>query len=182
MTAAGLVIFAELYWVPGAIEQAEARAHRIGSTHSKVVVEFLVVPDSPDEHIYNSLERKKKDTSHVLDGVAESLNATKQLASRVRKRAAEDDQTAASPTGDDKGSAEKLQKLMQNVADKRAAARLKTEANGNTPSPVDRSKAEKAAASKTLDTPSPVDRSKVQALLQAARQGRMALDKTRSGT
>ena len=31
-----------LYWVPGAVEQAEARAHRLGSTHSKIVVEFLV--------------------------------------------------------------------------------------------------------------------------------------------
>merc|ERR550537_1061713 len=76
LTAAGLVVFAELYWVPGAIEQAEARAHRIGTTHNKIVVEFLVVPNSPDEYIYNSLERKKKDTSHVLNGTEESLNAS----------------------------------------------------------------------------------------------------------
>merc|ERR1719379_1824799 len=63
MTAAGLVIFAELHWVPGAVEQAEARAHRIGTTHSKVVVEYLVVPNSPDEAIFKNLERKKEDTS-----------------------------------------------------------------------------------------------------------------------
>jgi superfamily II DNA/RNA helicase len=75
LTAAGLVIFAELYWVPGAIEQAEARAHRIGSTHSKVVVEFLVASGSPDEQIYNSLERKKKDTSRILNGTMQSLDA-----------------------------------------------------------------------------------------------------------
>merc|ERR550537_698125 len=73
LTAAGLVIFAELYWVPGAVEQAEARAHRIGTTHNKVIVEFLVVPNSPDERIYNSLERKKKETSKMLDGAEESL-------------------------------------------------------------------------------------------------------------
>merc|ERR1719433_1477265 len=79
LTAAGLVIFAELYWVPGAVEQPEARAHRIGTTHNKVVVEFLVVPNSPDERIYNCLERKKKDTSHVLDGVAQSLEAVRQM-------------------------------------------------------------------------------------------------------
>merc|ERR1719464_2633463 len=77
LTAAGLVIFAELYWVPGAVEQAEARAHRIGTTHTKVVVEFLVVPNSPDEIIYNKLERKKKDTSHVLDGAVTSLDAVR---------------------------------------------------------------------------------------------------------
>merc|ERR1719464_1581577 len=75
LTAAGLVIFAELFWVPGAIEQAEARAHRIGTTHTKVVVEFLVVPNSPDEFIYSRLDRKKMDTSHVLDGFAETMEA-----------------------------------------------------------------------------------------------------------
>jgi len=75
LTAAGLVIFAELFWVPGAVEQAEARAHRIGSSHSKVIVEFLVVPNSPDERIFRSLERKTKDTSCVLDGTSKSLEA-----------------------------------------------------------------------------------------------------------
>ena len=102
MTAASLVIFAELYWVPGSVEQAEARAHRIGSTHSKVVVEFLVAPNTPDEIIYNSLERKKQDSEHVhicsykfttqpavpcpqqdtsavLDGFAESMNVAPAL-------------------------------------------------------------------------------------------------------
>jgi len=86
LTAAGLVIFAELYWVPGAVEQAEARAHRIGTTHNKVVVEFLVVPKSPEERIYNALERKKKDTSKMLDGTEESLGALERL---TRKRAAQ---------------------------------------------------------------------------------------------
>jgi len=86
LSAAGLVIFAELYWVPGAIEQAEARAHRIGNVNNAVIVEFLVVPNSPDERIYNSLERKKKDTSKVIDGMEESLGALERL---TRKRAAQ---------------------------------------------------------------------------------------------
>jgi len=92
MTAAGLVIFAELYWVPGAVEQAEARAHRLGTTHTKVVVEFLVVPNSPDEMIYKSLDRKKKDTSHVLNGAIESMNMSEVAFQRrePRKRPAEE--------------------------------------------------------------------------------------------
>merc|ERR1719464_87009 len=96
LTAAGLVIFAELYWVPGAVEQAEARAHRIGTTHQRVVVEFLVVPNSPDEHIYNMLERKKKDTSHMLNGAEESLNA-KQEARLPRKRPAPSESQPVNP-------------------------------------------------------------------------------------
>merc|ERR1719492_697777 len=86
LTAAGLVIFAELYWVPGAMEQAEARAHRIGSTHSKVIVEFLVVPNSPDERIFSCLERKTKDTSCVLDGTCKSLDAERQERHAARRK------------------------------------------------------------------------------------------------
>eukprot|EP00747_Dinoflagellata_sp_TGD_P023844 gnl/TRDRNA2_/TRDRNA2_130120_c0_seq2.p1 gnl/TRDRNA2_/TRDRNA2_130120_c0~~gnl/TRDRNA2_/TRDRNA2_130120_c0_seq2.p1 ORF type:complete len:678 (+),score=124.59 gnl/TRDRNA2_/TRDRNA2_130120_c0_seq2:46-2034(+) len=90
LTAAGLVIFAELYWVPGAVEQAEARAHRIGTSFNKVVVEFLVVRGSPDERIYDQLERKKGDTSSVLDGAKESFGA-KVREQRKRKLESSDD-------------------------------------------------------------------------------------------
>jgi len=86
LTAASLVIFAELYWVPGVIEQAEARAHRIGTTHSKVVVEYLVARGSPDEVIYKRLERKMKDTSRVLDGTAKSLGAQERIHQVKRKK------------------------------------------------------------------------------------------------
>jgi len=75
LSAASLVIFAELYWVPGALEQAEARAHRIGSTHSKVLVEFLVVPGSVDDMIFAMLKRKKRGLSQVLDNVEEEFTA-----------------------------------------------------------------------------------------------------------
>lgn len=85
LTAAALVIFAELYWVPGVVEQAEARAHRIGSAHEKVVVEFLVAPGSPDEAIYKSLCRKKLDTSNVLDGAKEALGAVERELKRPRR-------------------------------------------------------------------------------------------------
>jgi SNF2 family DNA or RNA helicase len=67
LTAASLVIFCEMYWVPGLIEQAEARAHRVGQKDC-VVCYYLVMPDSPDDVIFNMLEKKKKDTSVILDG------------------------------------------------------------------------------------------------------------------
>ncbi len=72
LTAANLVVFTELYWVPGVIEQAEARAHRVGQKDS-VFCQYLLLPNSPDEVVYNMLEKKKKDTSTILDGVETGL-------------------------------------------------------------------------------------------------------------
>ena len=72
LTAASVVIFCELYWVPGLIEQAEARAHRVGQKDC-VMCYYLVMPESPDEIIFNMLEKKKKDTSAILDGTASGL-------------------------------------------------------------------------------------------------------------
>ena len=67
LTAASVVIFCEMYWVPGLMEQAEARAHRVGQKDC-VVCYYLVMPNSPDEVVFNLLEKKKKDTSLILDG------------------------------------------------------------------------------------------------------------------
>jgi SNF2 family DNA or RNA helicase len=72
LTAANIVVFCEMYWVPGLIEQAEARAHRVGQKDC-VLCYYLVMPNSPDEVIFNMLERKKKDTSKILDGTETGL-------------------------------------------------------------------------------------------------------------
>ena len=54
LTAASLVIFCELYWVPGVLEQCEARAHRIGQSNT-LDVHYIIVEDSPDTYIFDTI-------------------------------------------------------------------------------------------------------------------------------
>jgi SWI/SNF-related matrix-associated actin-dependent regulator 1 of chromatin subfamily A len=67
LTAAQTVVFAEMYWVPGQMQQAEDRAHRIGQRDC-VTVQYLVAKGTIDDVVYNSLEKKSKNTSAILDG------------------------------------------------------------------------------------------------------------------
>jgi len=57
LTAASLVVFAELDWTPGTLEQCEDRAHRIGQ-RSTVNVHYLVAAGSLDEWVWGALSRK----------------------------------------------------------------------------------------------------------------------------
>lgn len=56
-TAASHVVFAELYWNPGHIKQAEDRAHRIGQTAS-VNVHYLIAKGTFDTVMWSMLNRK----------------------------------------------------------------------------------------------------------------------------
>jgi SWI/SNF-related matrix-associated actin-dependent regulator 1 of chromatin subfamily A len=69
LTAAHRVFFAESDWVPSMMEQAESRCHRIGQ-NSSVLVQYLVVHDTIDERIMNTLVAKMEVIGAVL-GVAE---------------------------------------------------------------------------------------------------------------
>merc|ERR1712232_559094 len=54
--------------VPGVIEQAEARAHRIGQENKLVDVQFLIVEGTLDERCWECLEQKQASIGAVLDG------------------------------------------------------------------------------------------------------------------
>ena len=57
LTAAHLVVFAELFWNPGILTQAEDRAHRIGQTDS-VTVQYLVAPGTADDELWPLIQKK----------------------------------------------------------------------------------------------------------------------------
>ncbi|OLP76037.1 DNA annealing helicase and endonuclease ZRANB3, partial [Symbiodinium microadriaticum] len=67
LSAASLVVFAELFWVPGTLLQAEDRAHRLGQ-ESMVDVHYLVAPGTVDERMLAAVERRARDADKAVDG------------------------------------------------------------------------------------------------------------------
>uniref|UniRef100_A0A8B9GBL6 SWI/SNF-related matrix-associated actin-dependent regulator of chromatin subfamily A-like protein 1 n=1 Tax=Amazona collaria TaxID=241587 RepID=A0A8B9GBL6_9PSIT len=59
LSAADLVLFAELFWNPGVLIQAEDRAHRIGQT-SSVNIHYLVAKGTADDYLWPMIEEKIK--------------------------------------------------------------------------------------------------------------------------
>ncbi|QDZ21750.1 P-loop-containing nucleoside triphosphate hydrolase [Chloropicon primus] len=73
LTAASLVVMAELDWVPGNLVQAEDRAHRIGQA-SSVNVHYLHMKGSIDDIIWAALKNKLGNIGTLLDGKESKMN------------------------------------------------------------------------------------------------------------
>eukprot|EP00927_Polykrikos_kofoidii_P055896 TRINITY_DN50082_c0_g1_i1.p1 TRINITY_DN50082_c0_g1~~TRINITY_DN50082_c0_g1_i1.p1 ORF type:complete len:744 (-),score=119.89 TRINITY_DN50082_c0_g1_i1:433-2433(-) len=73
LTAAHTVVFAELYWVPGQLQQAEDRVHRIGQ-EQPVDIHYCIAEGTLDGRVFNALNRKCMDTTGVLDGVERNMD------------------------------------------------------------------------------------------------------------
>lgn len=65
LTKARRVIFAEFSWTPALNEQAEDRAHRIGQLDS-VFAQYIVMPNSLDEVMLNSVLKKQESIKKVI--------------------------------------------------------------------------------------------------------------------
>ncbi|XP_017063305.2 SWI/SNF-related matrix-associated actin-dependent regulator of chromatin subfamily A-like protein 1 [Drosophila eugracilis] len=78
LTAAEMIVFAELDWNPSTLAQAESRAHRIGQT-KPVICRYLMANNTADDTIWNMLKNKQEVLSKV--GIfAENLQKAKHTA------------------------------------------------------------------------------------------------------
>ena len=66
LTAASVMVFAELDWVPGNVSQAEDRIHRIGQ-HDSVLIQHLVVDGTIDAHMADVIVQKQEVADAALD-------------------------------------------------------------------------------------------------------------------
>lgn len=73
LTAASTVIFLDEPWNRGIKDQAEDRAHRIG-TRGTVRVVTLITKDSVDEGIYNLVQKKGRMADLLIDGKVDGRN------------------------------------------------------------------------------------------------------------
>lgn len=67
LTAASIVMFADMEWSPALHDQAEDRAHRIGQTGT-VNVYYYVIEDTVEEDIVDLLQQKKSIIQDVVEG------------------------------------------------------------------------------------------------------------------
>ena len=80
LTAAQLVIFAELFWNPGVLCQAEDRVHRIGQ-NGNVVIQYLVAKHTADDYLWPLIQRKMSVLNEAgldQDFSLKDINITKQ--------------------------------------------------------------------------------------------------------
>lgn len=75
LTKATVVVFAELYWNPGSLLQAEDRAHRIGQRDC-VLVKYLLAKKTLDESMWSTVRRKLTVVGHSLTGSAARMELT----------------------------------------------------------------------------------------------------------
>lgn len=77
LTAATVVLFAELYWNPGSLIQAEDRAHRIGQRDC-VFVKYLLAKQTFDDSMWKTIQRKFNVIGKSLTGASATIDLATQ--------------------------------------------------------------------------------------------------------
>jgi SWI/SNF-related matrix-associated actin-dependent regulator 1 of chromatin subfamily A len=77
LTAASVVLFAELYWNPGSLKQAEDRAHRLGQKRI-VEIRYLTAKGTMDDYLWDMIANKLSVIGETLNGQTnDTLEASK---------------------------------------------------------------------------------------------------------
>lgn len=66
LTRSCTAVFAELYWCPGQLLQAEDRVHRVGQTNAVTII-YLLGSGTIDENIYSQVTHKLKVLDNAVD-------------------------------------------------------------------------------------------------------------------
>ncbi|AFZ81725.1 helicase family member protein [Theileria equi strain WA] len=77
LTASSTVVFAELFWVPGQMIQAEDRAHRLGTKHTSINIHYLIAENSVEETVWKVINRKWETITSTLNGQISNLILSK---------------------------------------------------------------------------------------------------------
>jgi SNF2 family DNA or RNA helicase len=76
LTAARTMMFAELWYVPGDMEQASDRIHRFTSTGDSVEYIYFVAAHTVEDKMMKAVEQKSQWLSEIMDGATkEYFNA-----------------------------------------------------------------------------------------------------------
>ena len=67
LTRATNIVFAELYFVPGVLMQAEDRAHRIGLKEA-LTVTYVIASGTLDAHMFKRATQKLSTLDRCIDG------------------------------------------------------------------------------------------------------------------
>jgi SWI/SNF-related matrix-associated actin-dependent regulator 1 of chromatin subfamily A len=73
LTSSSLVIFAELYWNPGMLVQAEDRVHRLGQTAPFVELRYLFCKGTADDVMWPLIGKKLGVVGSALNGAKDKL-------------------------------------------------------------------------------------------------------------
>lgn len=90
LTSGSLVIFAELYWNPGTLIQAEDRVHRLGQTAKFVELRYLFCKGTVDDLLWPLLEKKLSVVGSAINGAKDRLElhgAKKSKITAINKKA-----------------------------------------------------------------------------------------------
>jgi SWI/SNF-related matrix-associated actin-dependent regulator 1 of chromatin subfamily A len=86
LTAASIVIFADMDWSPEIHNQAEDRAHRIGQKGT-VNIYYYICPGTIEDDIIDILNSKKHVMDRILEGGEIEQSAQREFLARLKKKA-----------------------------------------------------------------------------------------------